>query len=353
MLTVGSGLLSEAVVPGKEEVKEEIDTIQKRGAKDEEKKEHHHYPQPRSNTAELGRAAREDLEKGVPTQFLGQRSRFQELPEDLAEELVRILRDIKNEDQLEAALDAALKNLKLSDEPIVLGDDGKAYYYMSGDQHNEATGLIARNFTLWAQGLKGIARENINVKLGPRLPGAPPPRKRRKPEPKTRLPDVAFWGRSKCELKDGGKVSKPQRVNPASAQPIVHPHVVIQVSNFNDEDYEVDAINDLTNRAVAGQGTQPRLGVLIKVREADPPGVQAGFDIYYLPNGTYMSDALNGTNGARHVVYNHTGPDVLVTITEEDLGGINLSCWQSIKDFLLGGSRDFKLSMAELYGVMV
>lgn len=74
--------------------------------------------------------------------------------------------------------------------------------------------------------------------------------------------------------------------------------MVIQVSNFNDEDYEVDAINDLTTCAIAGQGTQPRLGVLIKVREADPPGAQAGFDIYYLPNGTYMSDALNGTNGA-------------------------------------------------------
>ena len=168
MLTVDSGLLSKAMVPGKKEMKEEIDTIQNRGANGEEKKKHHDYPQPRSNTAELGRAAREDLENGVPTQFLGQRSRFQELPEDLAEELGRILSDITNEDQLETALDAALKNLKLSDEPIVLGDDGKAYYYMPGDQHNEATGLIARNFTLWAQDLKGIARENTNVKLGPR-----------------------------------------------------------------------------------------------------------------------------------------------------------------------------------------
>ena len=356
MLTADSGLLSEAVVPEKEEVKEEIDSLQNRGAKDEEKKEHYNYPQPRSNTTESNTtgpvpAVKEDLEKGVPTQFLGQRSRFQDLPEDLAEELDRILRDIESEDQLEAALEAALKNLGLSDEPIVLGDDGKAYYYMPGDQHNEATGLIARNFTLWAQDLKGIARKNTNIKLGPRLPGAPPPRKRRKP--KTRLPDVALWGRSKCELKNGGKVSKPQRINPASAQPVVHPHVVIQVSNFNDEDYEVDAINDLATRAVAGQGTQPRLGVLIKDREADPPGVQAGFDIYYLPNGTYMSDALNGTNGARHVVYHHTGPDVLVTITEADLGGIDLSFWQSIKDFLLGSSRDFQLSMAELYGVMV
>ena len=129
--------------------------------------------------------------------------------------------------------------------------------------------------------------------------------------------------------------------------------MVIQVSNFNDEDYEVDAINDLTTRAVSGQGTQPRLGVLIKVREAGSPNVQPCFDIYYLPNGTHMSDALNGTNGARHVVYNHTGPNFLVTISEADRGGIDLSFWQSIKDFLLGGGRDFQLSMAELYGVRV
>ena len=129
--------------------------------------------------------------------------------------------------------------------------------------------------------------------------------------------------------------------------------MVIQVSIFNDEDYEVDAINDLATRAIAGQGTPPKLGVLIKLREADPAlGVQAGFDIYYLPAGAFWMDAVNGTNGARHVVYNHGGPDVLVTITEADLGGINLSFWQSIKDFFLDGSRDFHLSMADLYRVM-
>jgi hypothetical protein len=127
--------------------------------------------------------------------------------------------------------------------------------------------------------------------------------------------------------------------------------VVIQISIFNDEDYEVDAINDLATRAVAGQGTPPNLGLLIKQREA-ASGVQAGFDIYYLPAGTFLGDTLNGTNGARHVVYNHGGPDVLVTITEQDLGGIKLTLWQSIKDFLLGGNKDFELSMAQLYGLL-
>jgi len=130
--------------------------------------------------------------------------------------------------------------------------------------------------------------------------------------------------------------------------------VVVQVSNFNDVDYEVDAIHDLATRAVAGQGAQPNLAVWIKHRKGGAPGVrvQAGFDIYYLPVGTFMEDALNETNGARHVVYNHGDPDVLLTITDEDLGGIELTWLQSIKVFLLGGGKDFELSMAELYSKM-
>jgi hypothetical protein len=50
----------------------------------------------------------------------------------------------------------------------------------------------------------------------------------------------------------------------------------------------VDAINDLANHAVAGQGTQPNLAVLIKLREKGRLGAQAGFDIYYLPAGSFL-----------------------------------------------------------------
>ena len=91
--------------------------------------------------------------------------------------------------------------------------------------------------------------------------------------------------------------------------------------------------------------------MLRKHRET-APGVQVGCDIYYLPAGTFLGDALNGNDGARHVVYNHGGSDVLVTITEQDPGGIKLTLWQTIKDFLLGGKKDFELSMAQLYGLM-
>jgi hypothetical protein len=342
MSTADFGSLPGSAVIGKAEVKDSVD----KGAENKEKKQRcdslQHRP---SNTAQpcLAGVLEEDIETGGPAQSLGQGSRFQRLPEGLEEVIGS--RVFVNEDDLEAALE----ELKTSDEPIVLGDDRKAYYYMPGDVHNTATSHIAKKFYSWSHDMKGYAQENTNVKLGPRLAGAPPPRKRLKP--KKRLPDVALWGRSKCELDDNGKISKPLRVSPANPHPVVHPHVVIQISIFNDEDYEVDAINDLVTRAVAGQGTPPNLGLLIKQREA-APGVQAGFDIYYLPAGTFLGDTLNGTNGARHVVYNHGGPDVLVTITEQDLGGIKLTLWQSIKDFLLGGNKDFELSMAQLYGLL-
>lgn len=270
------------------------------------------------------------------------RSRFQELPEDLAELFgERVFHD---EDELEEYL----RELKIADEPIVLCDDGKAYYYMPGEEHNTGKGYIARKFNTWARDTKGFAQENTNIKLGPRLPGAPPPRKKQKP--KTRLPDVALWGRTKCYFDDDGLIAGAIRANPASSQPKVHPHVVIQLSVFNDEDYEFDAVNDLATRAVPGQGAPPNLSILIKSREANAP-IQAGFDIYYLPAGTFFRDAVNGTNGASHVVYNYGGADVVVTITEANLGGIDLGVWESIKNFLTGRGNDFELSMAKFYEV--
>lgn len=296
------------------------------------------------NAVQMPTKAEGDVETGVlPTQALQKRSRFQELPEGLAELFADSV--FGDEDELEATLE----KLKIADESIVLCEDGKAYYYMPGEEHNCGTGHIVLKFQEWARQQKGYARENTNIQLGPRLPGAPPPRKRQRP--KKRLPDVAIWGRSKCFFYDDGRIRGAMRASPASPQPKVHPHVVIQLSVFNDEDYEIDAVNDLATRATPGQGAPPNLGILIKSRDANGPGIQAGFDVYYLPAGTFFDDALNGTSGARHIVYNYGGPDVVVTITEENLGGMNLGFWESIKDFFVGGSNDFELSMADLYEV--
>lgn len=290
-------------------------------------------------------AEEEDLEAGR------QRSRFREIseffPEDSAAAQALVGKEFGNEDEL----GATLKNLGLVDERIALGDDGRAYFYMPGEDHNNATRYILHEFSLWARGVKGVGGENTNVELGAQLPGAPLAKKRKKP--KARLPDVSLWGRSKCALdEDKGTIMGPVSVNPgASPNYKVHPHVVIQVSNFNDVDYEYDAINDLATRAFAGQGPPPSLAVMIKSRQAGH-GAQAGFDIYYLPAGTFFDDAVSGTSGASHVVYNHGGPDVVVSITEADLGGINLGFWESMKDFFLGGSKDFELSMAKLFRQM-
>ena len=337
MSAVDLHLLPKSAVVEKEGAKEELKERFPGEPANEEKKDTEELPSDDTGPF-IASICKGDLETGGSAQPLGPGSRFQRIPEDLADMIGD--RYFSSEEDLEVFLVAQ----KISDERIVLGDDGKAYLYMPGEEHNAATGYIARRFNVWAREWKGCAGENTNVKLGPRIAGAPPPRKRQKR--KKRLPDVAFWGRSKCELRDNGEILKEMRVSPASAQPVVHPHVVVQVSVFNDEDYEVDAINDLTTRAVAGQGVQPNLGVLIKQR-AGAVGVQARFDIYYLPTGTFMRDALNGTNGARHVVYNHGGPDVLVTITEQDLGGIQLPLWQTIREFLHGGTKDFELSMAQ------
>ncbi|CAB9531181.1 expressed unknown protein [Seminavis robusta] len=309
----------------------------------EEKKESSDLPVDAVHASE--KSGEGDLESGLsPTLSLQKRrNRFQELPEGLAELFGgQVFRD---EDELEKHL----RELKIADEAIVLCEDGKACYHMPGEEHNTGTGYIARKFNSWARDMKGFAQENTNIKLRPRLPGAPPPLKRQRP--KKRLPDVALWGRTKCYFDNDGRIRGAMRATPASAQPKVHPHVVIQLSVFDDEDYEVDAINDLATRAIPGQGTPPNLGILIKSREANGPGIQAGFDIYYLPAGTFFDDAVNGTNDASHVVYNYGGPDVVVTITEANLGGVDLSVWESIMNFLTGRGNDFELSMADLYEV--
>jgi len=136
--------------------------------------------------------------------------------------------------------------------------------------------------------------------------------------------------------------------------------VVIQVSVFDDEDYEVDAINDIATRANPVEGDPPKLAVLIKERKANANArIQAGFDIYYLPAGTRFDDAIpaavlpiGATNQAYHVVYNHGGPEVVLTITEKDLGGIDLGVWESIKNFLTGSGNNFEVSMSQLYYLM-
>ena len=116
--------------------------------------------------------------------------------------------------------------------------------------------------------------------------------------------------------------------------PKVHPNVVVQICIGNDEDYEVDAINDMMNRASAAQGSPPIRGILIKSRVADANhGVQAGWDVYSIPHGATFQDAVNNANHANHVVYNYGGADIDLVITEADLGGFEFDLWGEIRIF--------------------
>ena len=67
-----------------------------------------------------------------------------------------------NEDDFEVAL----QELKITDEPIVLGDDGKAYYYMPGDVHSAATSHIVKKFYSWSHDMKGRRSVLVGLSVG-------------------------------------------------------------------------------------------------------------------------------------------------------------------------------------------
>ena len=77
--------------------------------------------------------------------------------------------------------------------------------------------------------------------------------------------------------------------------------------------------------------TCPRVGYLIKVRfkkkqtlQNAPKGSKTqdmgGLDLYRLPYGTTVDDAINGAGGAIKVTYVPGGPDQQIDITAQDLG---------------------------------
>ena len=136
----------------------------------------------------------------------------------------------------------------------------------------------------------------------------------------------------------------------------VHPHVVVQISIGNHEDYDVDAINDIMNHADAAQRSARNRGILIKCRAADATnGMQPGWDVYSIPRGATFQDAVNNTNQAHHVVYNYGGADVDLVITEADLGGFKFDFWGTVRNFFARSNRNtnFSISLAELYDVAV
>ena len=226
--------------------------------------------------------AEEDVENSTPA----------EVPEELTDLVGQFF-------ATEQELQDRLEVLGIGDLPIELDTDGKAVLKRPSDEHNKVTSWLTSRFIFWTKGRWGYATPTNTVKLN---------------NHKTRLPDVSFWGYPRCEWFDGHLFADLGKVEP---------DVVIQFSWKNEWDYDVKAINDMMNRSSAGDGNAVRIGYLIKMDftvngKNNPP---TGLDIYKVPRGTTIADAIANANGAQHIVYTPgRGQDAPIVITASDLG---------------------------------
>ena len=114
----------------------------------------------------------------------------------------------------------------------------------------------------------------------------------------------------------------------------VNPDVVIQFSWKNGDAYEEKVIDDLMNLALVAysppqaNNSPPKLGYLIKIRTkanrrtvpANSRLILRAIDVYRIPIGATIQDAIKNTNGASYSRYEPGGPEVVIQITPNDLG---------------------------------
>lgn len=113
----------------------------------------------------------------------------------------------------------------------------------------------------------------------------------------------------------------------------VNPDVVFQFSWGNGEGYQIEAIDEMMNRALVvyvphqPNNEAPRLGFLVKLRTHGPnKGTRDDWrklrevDVYRIPRGTTFEDAKASRNGASHASYAAGQQDVVLEITAQDLG---------------------------------
>jgi hypothetical protein len=249
---------------------------------------------------------------------------------DLPKEL-RGLRDQAFE--FEDELQSLLVSRGFGDLSVVLDPNTKkARFRMTSGAHDEVTREYTADFNEDWKGLAKAADGTCNIFIQP-LPGRAITR---------RKPDIAFWGPAKCTT-----VVRPGRPNRLRIKhlvlpPMIHsktreqievvnPDIVFQFSWGNGEGYEVEAINDMMNRALVAyphaqpDNSSPNLGFLIKVRtkakrNAAGHKIIRGVDVYRLPRGTTFADAKANRHGATHVIYTPGQADVTVEVTAQDLG---------------------------------
>jgi hypothetical protein len=203
--------------------------------------------------------------------------------------------------------------------------DGKPRLVMPTDQHNAFTSETVGDFMVLHGKKWGYATGTHNVHLSTNS---------------RRKPDVSFFGYPRCVRNKRG-VWVPYNKGAV-------PDVVIQFSWRNQKGYEEQAINDMMTKSLEierGAPSQdlPRVGYLIKVRFAKKqtlPGAtkgketqsMTGLDIYQLPHGTTVDDAIHGNNGARKWdYYPNKGSDSEILISPEDLGIPMPSIWNGYR----------------------
>jgi hypothetical protein len=138
---------------------------------------------------------------------------------------------------------------------------------------------------------------------------------------RTRDPDVSFWGLHRCFRNRSGKL----KLLDDSAIP----DVIIQFSWRNTFKYEEKAIDDMMNCGLEHEDgppstSFPRLGYLIKAvfgpMEDDRQDV-IGVEVYRLPHGTTIAQALDRTDAAaQYWMWTPGDAEMQITVTPEDVG---------------------------------
>lgn len=254
---------------------------------------------------------------------------FDEDPEDFGDdtELVPLTDDLKNvfgdrKFETEEALHDFMDKEGIADVRVILVGE-ELYLRMPTDQHNRFTSRTIFKFAS-RHGSWGYVTGTHNVHLSTN---------------RHREPDVSFFGAPRCVADEDGDLG------PYDDGAV--PDVVIQFSWRNKRGYEEEAIDDMMNKAVEIErgppsSTCPRVGFLIKVRfkkkrtltgalKGSKTQDIGGLDVYRLPRGTTVEDALNGMNGASKSTYVPGDADLCIDITPQDLGFDKPVAWDGFQ----------------------
>lgn len=225
--------------------------------------------------------------------------------------------------QTEEALHDFMDQERIADFRVILVGEA-LYLRMPTDQHNDFTSSVCFKFAK-RHGDYGYVTGTHNVHLSVAK------------EYKRKEPDVSFFGAPRCVPDEDGDLV------PYNKGAV--PDVVLQFSWRNARGYQEDAIDDMMSYAVETERgpatlTHPRVGYLIKVRfkrkRTLPNALKGnktqdigGLDVYRLPRGTTVDDAINGNNGASKFTYTPDDSDQnqTIDINPQDLGFTQPVAW--------------------------